>query len=94
MADINWVYYSKLKKEFMREKGLDLEELGYSMACGLNRLEGKVTIEVRIQPLPGSPDPIDDGLLEKIKNEVLRDNYKGVSLDIHYIGMISARDTE
>ncbi|MDP3698802.1 MAG: hypothetical protein Q8R47_04390 [Nanoarchaeota archaeon] len=92
MADINWTYYSKLKKEFMREKGLDLEDLGYSMACGLSRLEGKITIAVRIQPLLESPDPIDEGLLAKIKNEVLGDNYKGVSLDIQYVGIISARD--
>ena len=85
---LNKLYFSKLKNDFMNEKQPELEELGYSMACGLGQLEGKIAIAVRIQPLPGSSDPIEDGLLAKIKNEVLGDNYKGTPLDIQYVGMI------
>lgn len=91
MSNVDNKYYRQLKKEFMREKQVDLENVGYSMACGLSSLEGKIAIAVRIQPLPGSPDPIEDGLLAKIKNDILGDNYKGVLLDIQYIGMIYAK---
>ena len=82
-------YYHKLKKEFLRERQVDLENIGYSMACGIGQLEGKIALAIRIQPLPGSPDPIQDDLLAKIKNEILTDNYQGVPLEIQYVGIIS-----
>ena len=85
---LNKLYFSKLKKDFMNEKQPEVEDLGYSMACGISLLEGKIHIAVRLQPLPGSPDPIEKDLLAKIKNEVLKDNYKGTPLDIQYIGMV------
>lgn len=55
---LNKLYFSKLKKDFLNEKQPEVEELGYSIACGISLLEGKVHLAVRIQPLPGSPDPI------------------------------------
>lgn len=106
MSSIDLRYYSKLKKEFMNEKGPEVEAVGYHMACGLSfvekkdspnvschqeGLERKVCFGVRLSPLPGSPDPIEDNLLAKIKNEILTDNYKEVPLDIKYVGIIRPR---
>lgn len=88
---LNKLDYNILKRDFIKEKQPDLEALGYHMACGISLLEGKVHLAVRLQPLPGSPDPIDDSLLERIKKKVLKDNYKGTPLDIQYVGMIHAR---
>ena len=85
------LYFSKLKKDFLNEKQPEVEDLGYSIACGISLLEGKVHLAIRIQPLPENPDPIDEGLLAKIKDEVLGDNYRGTPLDIKYIGMIYAQ---
>ena len=88
---LNKLYFSKLKKDFLNEKQPEIEELGYSIACGISLLEGKVHLAVRIQPLPGSPDPIEEGLLAKLKNEVLGEKYKGTPLDIQYLGTIYAQ---
>ncbi len=49
---LNKLYFSKLKMDFMNEKRPEVEELGYSMACGISLLEGKIHIAVRLQPLP------------------------------------------
>lgn len=83
--------YKQLKNEFRDEKAPDVNALGYSMACGISLLEGKIHLAVRLQPLPGSPDPIDGDLLARIKTEILTDNYKGVPLDIRYVGIIHPR---
>ncbi len=94
MSKIDWSYYTELKREFMDEKGPEVEAVGYHVACGLGFAEGleqKICLAVRLQPLPGSPDPIEDDLLVRIKTEILTDNYKGVPLDIRYTGVIRAR---
>lgn len=83
-------YYKNLKDKFSEEKRPEITKLGYNMACGLSKLEQKIHIAVRLQPLPGSPDPIDHDLLARIKNEILTDNYQGVPLDIQYVGIIRA----
>ncbi len=75
----------------MNEKGPEVEAVGYHVACGIGLAEGleqKVCLAVRLSPLLGSPDPIEDDLLARIKTEILTDNYKGVPLDIKYLGMI------
>ena len=88
MPDID--YYKDLKDKFSEERP-EITQLGYNMACGLSKLEGKIHLAVRLQPLHGSQDPIDEDLLARIKNEILTDNYHGVPLDIRYIGTIRAR---
>ncbi len=78
----------------MDKKGPEVEAVGYRVACGIGLAEGlehKVCLAVRLQPLLGSPDPIEDDLLAKIKTEILTDNYRGVPLDIQYLGMIRTR---
>ena len=98
MSGIDWNYYGSLKDKFAKEYCPKIEALGYNMAhgFGLNHsedplLEHRVLIAVRLQPLPGSSDPIDENLLKRIKEEILGDNYEGVKLDIRYIGRITAR---
>ena len=94
MPKIDWSYYRELKKEFIDEKVPAVEAVGYHVACGFGFAEGleqKICLAVRLQPLLGSPDPIEDDLLARIKTEILTDNYKGVPLDIKYTGMIRAR---
>ncbi len=88
---LNKLYFGKLKQDFMDKKQPDLQDLGYSMVCGISLLEGKVHLAVRLQPLSGSPDPIEDDLLARIKNEILGENYQGFPLDIQYVGMIRPR---
>jgi len=67
--------------------------LGYNMACGIGRLEERLCLAVRLQPLQGSPDPIDKDLFERIKGELetyLKDKNLDVPLDIKYVGRITA----
>lgn len=87
-------YYIYIKKKLLREKGLDVEALGYNLSCGLGQKEGKISLEARLQPLPGSPDPISDDLFARIKKDLekyLQDNNENVPLNIIYLGSIIAR---
>lgn len=92
MADIK--YYSSVKKRLLREKGPDVEDLGYNLACGLGKVGEKISLEARLQPLPGSPNPIDDDLFARIKTDLekyLKDNGDDIPLNIKYTGAIIAR---
>ena len=91
MADSG--YYSNLKEKLLQEKRADVAALGYNLACGLGKIDGKFSLEARLQPLPGSPDPISDEVFGRIKSDLekyLRDNNEDVPLNIIY-GKITAR---
>jgi len=63
-----------------------VEAEGYTMALGIGRNDDGFTLEVRLQPKVGSPDPIPADLLERIKNEVLENPYEGTPVNITYVG--------
>lgn len=94
MADIS--YYHSVKKKILQEKRADVEALGYNLACGLGRNEkGAYTLEARLQPLPGSPDPISDDVFARIKNDLeqyLLDNQENVPLNIMYSGVLRTQN--
>lgn len=83
-------YCKDLSKKLAEEKRPEIIKLGYNIAYGVSVHEGELALAVRLSPLPGSPDPIDDDLLARIKQEILTDKYQGVPLDIQYIGIIVA----
>ena len=94
MSDRGSNYYSSIKKRLLQEKGPDVKALGYNLSCGLGRQEGKFSLEARLQPLPGSPDPISDDVFARIKNDLekyLQDNGDDTPLNIIYTGPITAR---
>ena len=62
------------KKKFLKKYSTKVEDEGYSMALGFGLKDDNHTLEVQLQPLEGSPDPINDDLLDLIKNEILPDN--------------------
>lgn len=93
MADIN--YYSAVKKKLLKEKGPEIKALGYNLSCGLGKQGEHFSLEARLQPLPGSPDPIEDNLFTRIKGDLekyLRDNNGAVLLNIKYLGIIRVQD--
>ena len=70
-------YYSSIKKKLLEEKRPEILALGYNLACGLGKTDGKISLEAKLQPLPGSPDPINDDVFARIKDDLekyLRDN--------------------
>lgn len=94
MSQKDFDYYKNLKGKLSDEKRPDILKLGYNMACGIGLLEKKLCLAVRLQPLPGSPDPIEEDLFEKIKTNLedyLRDNNEDAVIDIRYIGIITAK---
>ncbi len=94
---MNHNYYIFIKKRLLREKGLEVEALGYNLSCRLGKKEGKFSLEARLSPLSGSPDPISDDLFARIKNDLekyLQDNNENVPLNIVYIGSITASDEQ
>lgn len=93
MSDGN--YYSSIKKRLLREKSLDVETLGYNLSCGLGKKDGKFSLEARLQPLPGSPDPISEDIFAKIKTDLeayLKEIDENIPLNLQYTGNISARE--
>lgn len=90
---LNRLYYSMLKRDFEEEKGPEINKVGYTMDVSIGLLERKVGFTATIQPQPGSPDPIEDDLLVKIK-EILNDNYKGFPVKVRYVGNVMKRDKE
>lgn len=92
---LNKLYFSKLKKDFDEEKAPQVEELGYNLVSSIGLLERKIVgITATIQPLPGSPDPIEEDLLTRIKNEIITDKYKGVPVKVRYVGNVIKRGEE
>ena len=93
MADSD--YYGSVKKRLLLEKSPEIKALGYNLSCGLGMKEGKYSLEARLQPLFGSPDPISDDLFAKIRDDLekyLQDNNENIVLNIVYAGLITARD--
>ena len=86
--------YNSIKKKLLEEKRADVAALGYNLACGLGKVEEKFSLEARLQPLDGSPDPISEDVFARIKSDLekyLRDNNESVPLNIVYLGSIRAR---
>jgi len=87
MAEINLEHYHSVKKRLLREKGIDIEDLGYDLSCCLGRVKGKVSLEARLEPFPGSPDPISDEVFSRIKNELeqyLKEINENIPLNLEY----------
>jgi hypothetical protein len=91
-----------IKQQFTADYRQKVEATGYFLGLGLPYIryvdpaapaseQGKHCICARLQPLPGSPDPIDQGLLGKIRDEILPKEYKGVPVYVQYIGPIEAQ---
>ncbi len=77
-----------LKKEIFDNCHSDIRDLGYNLMGGI----GKDSLEMRLQPLPGSPDPIQDDVWNKIKQEILGENYKGAKVNLRYVGAVRSSD--
>lgn len=95
MNDKDRTYYNIVQKKLLREKGPEIKALGYNLACGLGMKEEKMSLEARLQPLPGSLDPISDDLFQKIKvdlGEYLQNRGYDVALNIRYTGIITPRN--
>mgnify|MGYP001577207829 CR=1 FL=1 len=91
MADNS--YYSSVKKKLLQEKGPEVKALGYNLSCGLGVVKERISLEARLQPLYGSPDPISDDLFARIKSDLekyLQDNGDDIPLNIIYTGTITA----
>mgnify|MGYP001578047362 CR=1 FL=1 len=87
-------YYNGVKRRLLREKGPEVEALGYNLACGIGMKEEKISLEARLQPLPGSQDPISEDLFARIKSDLekyLLNNGDDVPLNIRYTGVITPR---
>ena len=90
----NMKYYNSVKKRLLLEEGPEVKALGYNLACGIGKKGEKISLEARLQPLPGSPDPISEDLFARIKSDLekyLLNNGEDVPLNIKYTGVITAR---
>ncbi|GEM_PF-4902263 len=97
MAEINLEHYHAVKKKLLREKGLDIEDLGYNLTCCVARAEGKISLEARLEPFPGSPNPIDQQLFVRIKNDLeqyLQEINEDISINVEYSGITFGGDKE
>lgn len=76
--------------------------LGYSLACGVSLVHladpaappselDKLCLSAILQPLPGSPHPIDGALLAKIRDEVLPRSYQDVPVYVRYMDVLRPR---
>lgn len=68
-----------------------VESEGYNIAVGIGFGKNSHTLEVRLQPLAGSPDPIPKNLFDRIKNEILPNQYMGAVVNVVYIGIVRPR---
>ena len=72
-------------RSFSRRYGDSIEDLGYSMEVGLSgEKNGDHTIEVMLQPLDNSHEPIPEDLFKKIRDVVLPQNYLGFEVNVKY----------
>ncbi|MBU0470722.1 MAG: hypothetical protein KKA62_00425 [Nanoarchaeota archaeon] len=81
-------FKEKVKKPFHAEYKEKVKSEGYNMALGIGFWENNYSLEVRLQPLENSPDPIPTDLLDRIKNEILPSRYEGAVVNVEYIGVI------
>lgn len=93
-------FKEKVKIPFRTEYEPKVKAEGYSMNLGIGRgSKGDYSLEVRLQPLEGSPDPIADDLFDRIKNEILPNLYEAeaeterwvVEVHVVYMGMVYPR---
>ena len=80
-----------LKAKFLGEFKPALETLGYNMALGISAELNQPVLEVRLQALPGSPDPIENNLLAQIKNGILPTEYHNLKVNVSYVGYATRR---
>ena len=86
MADMDLEDYGVIKQKVLEDDSKKIKDLGYSVSCGFGKLEDKLSIEVRLGPLNESADPINEDLLEKIKQD-LTDKYN-VPFNVCYVPRI------
>ena len=76
-----------------------IESLGYYLTHGVATIgmrdpnatkatKDNPCLVAYIKAMPGSRDPIESNLLEKIKNEILPEKYRGFKLFIEYNGPV------
>lgn len=80
-----------VKNPFKVEYMEKVRSEGYNLALGIGWKEDNYSLEVRLQPLGGSLDPIPQDLFDKIKNEILPEQYKGAAVNVVYVGIIRPR---
>lgn len=83
--DINKI--RELSYKLIEDFAPEVADLGYELSRGMSLS----SLEPRLKPLEGSPDPIPDDLLEKIRNEIVPKNYNGLPVNVQYFGKVSAR---
>ena len=84
-------FTANVKNPFKVEYTEKIRSEGYTMGLGVGFRENNYSLEVRLQPLAGSPDPIPKDLFERIKTEILPDQYKGAVVNVVYVGVIRPR---
>ena len=84
-------FKKEVKQPYYSNYSPKVEAEGYTMALGIGQNKDGYTLEVRLQPNEGSPDPIPVEVLDKIKNEVLPGTYKGTQVNVEYLGIVKAR---
>ena len=92
LNDVTAERVSILKPEFFMLYSQKIRELGYCLSLGRHDPERGFGLVARIQPLPGSPDPISLELLSRISQEILPKEYKGVPVFVHYFPLLEAQD--
>lgn len=84
-------FITQVKNPFKAEYTEKVKSEGYNMALGIGFRENNYSLEVRLQPLAGSLDPIAPDLFDKIKKEILPEQYKGAAVNVVYVGIIRPR---
>ena len=87
MAEITQEHISAAKVLFREEYSRRIESLGYYLMIGTDSLTFGRGLIARLQPKEGSPDPIPDNLLARIRDEVLPKTYDGIPVYVEYMSM-------
>lgn len=88
----------EIKRQFAKEYGPKVEELGYFLGHGISKVGlrdkntpkselEKTCIVAYLQPKENSPDPINEDLLERIRNTLPKE-YKGIPIIVEYLGIV------
>ena len=90
--------FKQKKEAFYREYSDSVETHGYSLGCGIGVPDGdlrvppiaggQLCLRAYLQPISGSPHPIEERTLKTICDEVIPRTYRGVSVAVLYLGHV------
>lgn len=87
LTEITQEQISAAKVSFRDAYSRNVESLGYELMVGTNSIIFGLGLIARLHPKKGSPDPIPDNLLAKIRDEVLPKIYGGIPVYVEYMPM-------